>query len=237
MKISIFSPCLLLLFSLAFYSSYGQFKPHSTFKKKWGKFALVHTMEEMGTDAGMLLTFQHHGMIELVFLDKDLQFSHQVSPDYRPDDPQESIKVDGILNTPDEVYVFMPTEGANDIVSTSLLKINKEDGSHRLLHVYFDPKLKADILRENVRNFRTFQFENRFYKLWIDLKSSDLYVFYVEVGELGRQEFKKISLPIEGIGKRLGKRQVIPTPLITGDHLSLCRISKRGYATTQFYHL
>lgn len=178
---------------------------------------MVYAMEEVGTDTGMLLAFQFRNTLEFVFLDKDLHFSRKISTDYRPA-LLEEILVDGILNTPDEVYVFMPSGEAGDIVSTSLLKINKQDGSHLLLPLYFDPEMKTAINKGNVKNFKTFQFDNRFYKLWIDLKNDDLYVVYFELGESKSQNFKKINLPIEGIGKRLGKRQVIPTPLITGDH-------------------
>lgn len=205
----------LLLFSLIILLTGSLLaQPFSTFEYRKGKNATVFAMENSDPEESFLMTFRFPSYFDLVFLDDDLHLKRITKTTSLPPNLWEK-PVQGILNRENEVYVFMETGSYMNIYETSLFKINKEDGSIRILPLNLTADAKEEMKEAKVKLLKVFQFEDRFYKLWIDVKSSKLYVFYYEMGEVNEMNFVSVDIPIESLARKLGKRQVIPTPVIT----------------------
>lgn len=190
--------------------------PLSVFDYKKGKFATVYVLDNDDPDEALILVYQYKYSLEIIFLDEDLQFVRKISPKFTPN-PIAELKVESVMNHDDHVYVFLNEGSFNSSLEGKMLQINKANGSFRYLSLSLQSPLTKDLSKSKVKLLKVFQFQDRFYKLWIDVKSSELYVYHYELGNhtVGLKQFQ---LSQDNIGKRLGRRQVIPTPLITDYH-------------------
>lgn len=201
---------------LFFPSLFAQDQPFSTFEYKKGKFATVYALENDDPGEALILVYQYKYSIEVIFLDEDLQFARKISPKYLPS-PMVELDVEGIMNHNSYIYVFLDAGPYGSTTEGNILQINKADGSFHLIPLPLNPAMAEELSEGKVKLLKVFQFQDRFYKLWIDTKSSELYVFYFELGsnDVGLEQYQ---LSQDNIGKRLGRRQVFPTPLITSYH-------------------
>lgn len=208
MKLFIFSTLLLLTFS----SSHGQV--YSSFDYKKGKQATVFAMENNDPSEKFLLAFKFRSHFNMVFLDDSLGLQRmQKTASFNPDVWDKNVL--GVLNLEKDLYVFMPTGDLGPALNTDLYRFRKEDGALKLIRLRFTKEQEKELSDGHVKLVKIFQYENRFYKIWVNTKTSMLYIFFYEIGEKNFMDFKRIPLPVEGIGKRLGRRKVIPTPIIT----------------------
>lgn len=185
----------------------------SEFEYKKGKHGEVYAMTNGDSDEPFLLAFKFRGHVNLFFLDSTLQLVRKISSDkFPPHIWRHTSTVEAIINTPEELCLFVSTQTPN---GTSLFRINKENGSHKFELLIVDDMLSESAKLEQVKAVKTFIYQQRFYKIWANKKSSEIAIYHYDLDPEGTTGFETFKLSNPNLCKALTKRKVIPTPVIS----------------------
>ncbi|MEM6804518.1 MAG: hypothetical protein AAF696_24170, partial [Bacteroidota bacterium] len=201
------------LIAITYNQALAQFA--SQFEYKKGKGTSVFVMEEPGSAAGYLLAFRSKSHVNMAFLDEELGLMRMQRAKNFAEEAWEK-NIEGMINTKDQLYLFMPRGKVFSTLHSDLYKINKADGSYKIVPIQLAADKTKEMESQYLKLVKIFQNENRFYKMWTNVYTNKLYIYYYEVDEVSSSGFHSFDLPIKGLAKRLGKRQVIPTPVFVG---------------------
>lgn len=192
-------------------------QPYQVFDYPQGKNAQVFAMENGDGFESFMLCFKYEDDLELLFFNDELEVVRKVRSETLPP-KYEGREVQSIMNTEEALYLFLSTATRGNSYQTHMYAINKEIGTYKEIPLPLPDETVEMLEKPYVRLLKVFQYGDRFYKLWVDTKHSKLHVFYYELGESRQMFFESLIIPKEGVAKLLGKRKVVPTPLITSSH-------------------
>lgn len=208
-------PYFSILAILLFFTSSSRAQTDKSFEYPKGKRAVVHAMDNFDEEEPFLMAFKFESYLDLVFLDEELEFVRKLRTENFPE-KYRGRQIHSIMNSEKEVLVFLDAGYLGNTYRTILYRFDKENGSYKneeVLDLPFDTILMLE--NSPVRLIKVFQYEDRFYKIWVDAKSSLLHIFYYQLGEDRKVQFETLNIPQAGLGKLLRKRKVIPTPVIS----------------------
>ncbi|MDW3647918.1 MAG: hypothetical protein R8P61_12700 [Bacteroidia bacterium] len=208
-------PNLILLSLFLFIYSGTQSQAYKFFEYPEGKNARVYALDNFEEEEPFLLAFQFESHLDFLFLDQEMDLKRKVQSEDLPS-RYWGREIQSIMNSEKEVLVFLDAGTRKNSYRSLLYRFNKDTGSYKDEEVLDLPEeIIAMLEKEKVKLLKVFQYGDRFYKIWVDVKRSQLHIFYYELGENRIAQFESLNIPQAGLGKLLGKRKVIPTPVIT----------------------
>lgn len=203
---------LIIFFFFLFPGLFGQY--HSSFDYKKGNLATVFPMENDDREESFLLAFRFPSRFDLVFLDDSLGLKRMQNTEPFPPNLWDK-GVLGAINKEEYLYVFMPAATHVQGEDIDLYKFNKEDGSAEVIPVKFSDEQTKLLAKPPVRLVKVFQFQDRFYKIWVNTRSSFLHIFYYDLNNPDDMGFESLEIPDENFSRILGMEKFIPVPVIT----------------------
>lgn len=208
-------PYFISLSLFLLYNSGAHSQAYKFIEYPEGKNAQVYALDNFDEKEAFLMAFKFDSHFDFLFLDQEMNLVRKVQSEDLPA-RYEGRQIHSIMNSEKEVLVFLDAGTRKNSYRTILYRFNKDTGNYKDEEVLDLPEETIQMLEKSkVRLLKVFQYGDRFYKIWVDIKNSQLHIFYYQLGTNRISQFESLDIPKAELGKLLGKRKVIPTPVIT----------------------